>query len=160
MIKKSLYTTNIGHKYIKFEDGNEANQYRLYFSKQFTDIYKEDSPLSVKFPVKGNIENALGGRSGRDYIIKKGEHYIYVVEVISGHRGSADISNVEGGNIVIKGKSYYNGLREIAWAVVVSDKDVVVNGKISGERIDSGDIRTVYKTDGSVTDDFEYVLDD
>lgn len=76
----------------------------------------------------------------------KKEENVYYVEIPSGYRGSADISDIKSAEgrkveIVAKGYKYHSGrgaLGETAWALINSDGEFIeVYGRRSGRRIDN-----------------------
>jgi len=84
----------------------------------------------------------------------KKEENVYYIEIPSGYRGSAEISDIKGGKteIIAKGYKYHSGrgaLGETAWALINSDSEFIeVYGRRSGRRIDDPKVEFKITSDG------------
>lgn len=76
-MERGIFKTPTGWYYIELSGGyHSVNEYRLYFSKEYG---ISDDNQYIRFPIKGMIETAKGGRMGKDFMIKKSDNnYIYI----------------------------------------------------------------------------------
>lgn len=121
----------------------------------------------ISFPVSGARVSPT--EKGSLVMRPSSGQIVYLVEVVSGYRGSASIQ-VEGrkgaggsnASVIAEGKRFHSpqgNLGETAWALVNSDGEIVVIGRRTGRRIDKEEVSFTLHGDGRIENEEEEGLD-
>jgi hypothetical protein len=147
-----------GFSYIELCSGSHGHEKtRIWINRALVPEGDE-----IEFPIQGaQVETTEKGT----HVMRPATGTIYLVEIPSGYRGSARITEVEGGEIVARGQRYHSGqgaTGETAWAVVNAQGRIKVTGRKTGRRVDKNDVGYYLYPDGrkedAVNDELENLL--
>jgi len=133
---KQMYKNERGYYFVTFYDGPHG--YRetiLWVHHIFVPTEGKDMNKKLAFPVqKAQVVITPKGT----LVLRPGKGVVYVAEIASGYRGSAEIESIENGQIVAKGFCFRSGLGALgktAWAIVNASERIKVLGWRTGRRV-------------------------
>ena len=154
MKKETVFRNDHGFGYFVFVSGSHGHiKTRVWVHntlvKEGRSSWTGEPCEVVEIPVKGGeIHQTEKG----SLVLRSDEKgIVYLVEIPSGYRGSAEITDVQGGTVVAQGHRFHSGqgaLGETAWALVNAQGPIEVFGRRDGRRIDDPEVAFRLTPDG------------